>query len=83
MVDWDIICSPIQYGGMGVHNLVCFNHTLLGKWLLRFGVDKRSFWRLLVALKYGEDIGQWTSLDVRGPYGVGLWKGLRRGGGVI
>jgi hypothetical protein len=33
LVGWDKVCSPFQYGGLGVRHLIPFNHVLLGKWL--------------------------------------------------
>jgi hypothetical protein len=33
LVKWTTICSLMQYGGLGVRNLIKFNQALLGKWL--------------------------------------------------
>jgi hypothetical protein len=33
LVKWSTIFSPMQYGGLGVRNLIKFNQALLGKWL--------------------------------------------------
>ena len=33
LVNWDTICSSINDGDLGVHNLAVSNRDLLGKWL--------------------------------------------------
>uniref|UniRef100_A0A2N9EKG6 Reverse transcriptase domain-containing protein n=1 Tax=Fagus sylvatica TaxID=28930 RepID=A0A2N9EKG6_FAGSY len=32
LVSWDMVCSPVMDGGLGVQKLVDFNKTLLGGW---------------------------------------------------
>jgi len=31
LVNWHRVCSPIKASGLGVHNIIKFNQTLLGK----------------------------------------------------
>ena len=31
LVDWSMVCSPIQSRGLGIINMRCFNEALLGK----------------------------------------------------
>jgi hypothetical protein len=31
LVDWEIVCSPIFEGGLGIQNVRKFNQALLGK----------------------------------------------------
>ena len=33
LVGWDKVCSPIQFGGLGVRHLILFNRAILEKWL--------------------------------------------------
>ena len=40
LVGWDIVCSPIAKGGLGVQKIVPFNRVLLSKWLWRFGAEE-------------------------------------------
>uniref|UniRef100_A0A2N9F3A9 Reverse transcriptase domain-containing protein n=1 Tax=Fagus sylvatica TaxID=28930 RepID=A0A2N9F3A9_FAGSY len=42
LVRWDIMCCPIDKGGLGIHMFVPLNQALLGKWLWRFGVEENS-----------------------------------------
>ena len=69
LVGWDKVCAPLENGGLGVRKLTTFNKALLGKWLWRFGVEETRLWRRVVALKFGEEWGGWTSkLDKRGSW---------------
>ena len=56
-----------------------FNKALLGKWLWRFPLERRSFWRKVIVGKFGEKEGGWTTREVRESYGMGLWKDIRKG----
>jgi hypothetical protein len=37
LVNWNKICTPLHAGGLGAHNFIQFNRSLLGKWLWRYG----------------------------------------------
>jgi hypothetical protein len=70
--------------GLGVRNLVRFNHVLLGKWLWWYAMEKEALWRLVVKTKYDSMRGSWCSKEVVEPFGVGVWKKyIRRGWGVF
>jgi hypothetical protein len=42
-------------------------------------LERDALWRKLVDIKYGSMRGGWCSKEVGGPYGVGVWKCIRRG----
>ena len=79
LVGWDKVCAPLENGGLGVRKLTTFNKALLGKWLWRFGIEETRLWRRVVALKFGEEWGGWTSKLGRGAHGCGLWRSIRMG----
>ena len=79
LVRWDIVCSPIDDGGLGVRKLVPFNRALLGKWLWRFGVEGDRLWKRVLVARHGAACGGWNTGLVRGSHGCGLWKGIRLG----
>ena len=60
----------IANGSLGIRKLTTFNKALLGKWLWRFGIEENRFWRRVVALKFGEEWGGWTSKLGRGVFMV-------------
>uniref|UniRef100_A0A2N9GCH1 Reverse transcriptase domain-containing protein n=1 Tax=Fagus sylvatica TaxID=28930 RepID=A0A2N9GCH1_FAGSY len=78
LVSWPKICEPVSSGGLAIRNLRRFNQALLGKWLWRYGLERDALWRRVVEAKYGSLWGGWCSKEVRGSYGVGLWKNIRR-----
>jgi hypothetical protein len=61
LVNWDTVCSPIKYGGLGVRKIVPFNKALLGKWLWCFGREELRLWRRTIATKYGVNEGGWST----------------------
>ena len=78
LMNWNQVCQPLQSGGLGIRNLRLFNRALLGKWLWRFGNERETLWRQVILSKYGSLPGGWTSGTIPGPYGVGLWKNIRK-----
>ncbi|RVW16682.1 hypothetical protein CK203_080853 [Vitis vinifera] len=46
-------------------------------------MEKEALWRQVICAKCGEEEGCWRSRVVRGSFGVGLWKAIRRGGDVL
>ena len=41
--------------------------------------NQTRLWRRVVALKFGEEWGGWTSKLGRGVHGCGLWRSIRMG----
>ena len=65
-------------GGLGVRRLYSLNKALLCKWNWRFTSEREAFWGQIICGKYREVEGDWCSKEVRGGYGVGLWKAIRK-----
>jgi hypothetical protein len=68
------VCSLMDEGGLGIHNIRRFNQALLGKWLWRFAHKEGAWWRSVLVAKYGTEWGGWCSRVIPGSHGVGLWK---------
>jgi hypothetical protein len=56
-VRWFKVCTLISEGGLGIENLLRFNHTLLGKWLWCYGLEREAWWKVMVDSKYGSAWG--------------------------
>jgi hypothetical protein len=48
---YHLVSWPISEGGMGIRNLLRFNHALLGKWLRRYWLEREAWWRVVVDSK--------------------------------
>ena len=47
--------------------------------LWRFGRESTHLWRRVIASKYGEGQGGWTTKACRKAHGCGLWRGIHDG----
>ena len=78
LVNWKTVCQEKSRGGLGVRGLSLMNQALLCKWCWRFANERDSLWRLVISTKFGEENGGWNTRDIRGVYGTGLWKVIRK-----
>jgi hypothetical protein len=76
LVSWDIVCSPLAQGGLGVRRVEVFNRALMGKWLWKFGREESHLWHRVIVAKYGLDCGGWMTKKPVGTHGCSLWKGI-------
>ena len=79
LVNWSIVCLEKHNGGLGFKNLSLFNKALLGKWFWRFVKERNPLWKRVIVGKYGIQEGEWCIEEVRGRYGVRVWKAIRNG----
>ena len=82
LVNWSKVCSPIQFGGLAIRNLRCFNEALLEKWLWIFGYEREALWRRVIRVKYGSE-GGWCSSSILGSYRVSLSKIFSNGWSIF
>ena len=79
LVSGNQICQPSRATGLGIWNVHKFNQALIGKWLWSYAIESEALWHKIIKAKYEDQDGGWCSKEVSGPYGVGLWKHIRRG----
>jgi len=82
LVSWSKVCSSMSEGGLGVRNLLMFNHALLG-WLWCYVYKREAWWRVVVDSKFGSSWGEWCSNEPLRSYGKRFWKNIRRGWGMF
>ena len=75
---WATVCTKKKKWGLGVRNFSRLNKVLLCKWSWRFANERYALWRKVISCKYGETPGGWHTCDIRGGFGVGLWKEIRK-----
>lgn len=75
-VNWNIICSPKNQGGLGIRSVGVLNKALLSEWLWKYGVDGTFLRKRVLQMKYGEERFAWSCKRPFGPTGCGLWKGI-------
>ncbi|CAL1375754.1 unnamed protein product [Linum trigynum] len=73
LVAWDRCKLPRSLGGLGIPDLRVRNQALLLKWCWRFAVERTSWWRELIKLKFPNSHSDWSSGDIQGRLGCSLW----------
>lgn len=58
-IAWNKVCSPVEYGGLGIRDLRAWNKALLSKTLWNIHVKKDSLWVKWVHHYYWDDILKW------------------------
>jgi len=69
-------CRPVEYGGLGIKDISCFNVGLLAKWKWRLGTSKEGLWWEILQARYR----CWRKMGVSSGSGIESvwWKDLIR-----
>ncbi|RVW39259.1 putative ribonuclease H protein [Vitis vinifera] len=78
LINWKVVCSPKEEGGLGIRKIDLLNKALLGKWVWRYAYEKDNLWKTAIGVKYGQEGCGWKTKEVCGPFGVGLWKEIMK-----
>ncbi|KAJ9678515.1 hypothetical protein PVL29_020639 [Vitis rotundifolia] len=74
LVNWEVVCTDKDKGGLGLRKLAMLNKALLGKWIWRYACDKDNLWKQVIKVKYGQEDFGWRPKKANGAAGVGVWK---------
>ena len=72
LVNWNIVCSGKENGGLGIRSLSLVNKAMLGKWVWRFEEEESSIWKKVIRLKYQVEEEGWFTKIPRVSFGVSL-----------
>ena len=51
LAKWSVLCTPKDFGGLGIHNLELQNKCLLSKWMFRL-INEDGAWQSLLRRKF-------------------------------
>ncbi|RVX21853.1 putative ribonuclease H protein [Vitis vinifera] len=74
LVNWEVVCTDKDKGGLGLRKLAMLNKALLGKWIWRYACDKDNLWKQVITVKYGQEGLGWRPKKANGAVGVGVWE---------
>ena len=75
LVRWEIICSRITQGGLGICSIDKMNKALLGKWLWRIDDLTHGLWKQILFDKYKVGADGWF-IPNHNYKSSGLWKSI-------
>ena len=74
LVNWEVVCTDKDKGGLSLRKLAMLNKALLDKWIWRYACDKVNLWKQVIKVKYGQEGLDWRPKKAMGAVGVGVWK---------
>ena len=78
LINWEVVCTQKEKGGLGIRKIDPLNKALLGKWIWRFAFEKDNLWKMVIGVKYGQEGFGWRTKDARETFGVGVWKEIMK-----
>ncbi|RVX12905.1 putative ribonuclease H protein [Vitis vinifera] len=74
LINWEVVCTQKEKGGLDIRKIDLLNKALLGKWIWGFAFEKEILWMKVIGVKYGYEGFGWRTNEARGTFGVGVWK---------
>ena len=53
LINWEVVCTQNEKGGLGIQKIDFLNKALLGKWIWRDAFEKENLWKKVIGVKYG------------------------------
>ena len=76
LINWEVVCTQKENGGLGMWKIDLLNKALLGKWIWRFTFEEDILWKKVIGVKYGQEGFGWRTNEARGAFRVGVWKAI-------
>ncbi|RVW76702.1 putative ribonuclease H protein [Vitis vinifera] len=74
LVNWEVVCTDKEKGGLGLRKLAMLNKAFLSKWIWRYTCDKDNLWKQVITVKYGQRVLDGGQRRLIGAIGVGGTK---------
>lgn len=55
LANWSLVCTPKEFGGLGVMDLAVFNQALLIKWYWQWARPQNNLWKPILRISIGHD----------------------------
>ena len=69
LINWEVVCTQKEKGGLGIRKIDLLNKTLLGKWIWRFAFENDNLWKKVIGVKYGQEGFGWRTNEACGAFG--------------
>ncbi|RVX03495.1 putative ribonuclease H protein [Vitis vinifera] len=78
LINWEVVCTQKEKGGLGIRKIDLLNKALLSKWIWRLASEKDNLWKKVIGVKYGQEGFGWRTKEAHGTFGVGVWKEIMK-----
>ncbi|RVW27006.1 putative ribonuclease H protein [Vitis vinifera] len=74
LINWEVVCTQKENGGLGIRKIDLLNKALLSKWIWRFAFEEDILWKKVIGVKYGQEGLGWRTNEARGPLELGFGR---------
>ena len=78
LINWEVVCTQKEKGGLGIRKIDPLNKALLDKWIWRIAFEKDNLWKMVIGVKYGQKGFGWRTKETRRTFGVGVWEEIMK-----
>ncbi|RVW42672.1 putative ribonuclease H protein [Vitis vinifera] len=78
LINWEVVCTQKEKGGLGIRKIDLLNKALLSKWIWRLASEKDNLWKKVIGVKYGQEGFGWRTKEAHRTFGVGVWKEIMK-----
>ncbi|CAL1377475.1 unnamed protein product [Linum trigynum] len=78
LASWELCKTSTSRGGLGILDFDCFNRAMLGKWVWKYAVERESWWRKLIEVKYDSRTSEWYCTRSLGGVRSSTWANVAK-----